>query len=202
MKCEMCGTELGQDVVFCSTCGAKIAAQDAPGSPGQSFAPVSDQPFIPGSLNQSFVPGPDQPFAPGSPDQSFAQPQQGQYQPQQSQYQGQGQYQGQYQPPYGQNQGSPQQGYPQGQYPPQYQPQYQPYVDRGKSAKVVGILALIFGCLGGFVGIILGCVGLGMSNKVLSEEPGNKSAQAGRACSVIGLILGVVIFIAVAASNA
>ena len=152
MKCEMCGAEFGQDVVFCSKCGAKVVVQDAPG-----------------------------------PDQSFAQPQQGQYQPQQSQYQGQ------YQPPYGQNQ-----GYPQGQYPPQYQH----YVDRGKSAKVVGILALIFGCLGGFVGVILGCVGLGMSNKVLIEEPGNRSAQAGRTCSVIGLILGVVIFIAVAASNA
>ena len=131
-------------------------------------------------------------------------PQQGQFPPQGHSTQGeyaQGQPpQGQYtQPPQG-----PQGPYPQGPYPPyppygQYPPQY---VDIGKSSKVVGILALIFGCMGGLIGIILGGIGLSMSNKVLMQEPGNRSAQTGRVCSGIGLALGIIIMIAVVAANA
>ena len=125
MKCEMCGTGIGEETVFCPKCGTKVLRQEG-ADPVQS------------SVEGQYQAAPEQgPQGQGQPQGQY---QQGQYQaPQPVQYQ----WQYQAQP---------------GQYPPgQYPPQYYPYADRGKSAKVVGILALIFGCLGGLIGIILVC---------------------------------------------
>ena len=192
MKCSICGMEAIGNVTFCSSCGSNMPAQEfAQTPPSGHLQPIQEFAQTPSSGRlqpaQEFAQAPQSNQQPDHMQQQ-AQPQQT-YATLQRNYQPQGQY-----PPQGQYA-------PQGQYPPhgQYYPQY---VDIGKSAKVVGILALIFGCMGGFIGIILGCIGLSMSNKVLNQEPSNKSAQTGRICSTIGLVLGVIIMVAVVAANA
>lgn len=72
---------------------------------------------------------------------------------------------------------------------------------------VLGIISILGGFCYGLFGIIFGIVGLVLANKDLSlynANPENYSqssisnAKAGRACSIIGLVLGVLVIISIA----
>ncbi len=64
---------------------------------------------------------------------------------------------------------------------------------------VLGILSIIFGCCPGFIGLILGAIGLMLAQKDfklyhanphLFEESAVKNLNAGRITAIIGLVIG------------
>jgi uncharacterized membrane protein len=72
---------------------------------------------------------------------------------------------------------------------------------------VLGILSILGGFCYGVFGIVFGIVGLVLANKDLSlynANPENYSqssisnAKAGRVCSIIGLVLGVLVILSIA----
>ncbi len=80
----------------------------------------------------------------------------------------------------------------------QAQPVQQPVQQQvGDTAPLVlGILSIVFA---GIIGLILSIVGMSKSKKVLAVMPDSGKAKAGRICSIIGLIISVISFIAVIA---
>lgn len=66
---------------------------------------------------------------------------------------------------------------------------------------VLGIISIVTCCFNGIPGIIFGGIGLYLSNKAIhinAEDPdafdGIGNAKAGKIISIIGLILGVILF--------
>ena len=93
-------------------------------------------------------------------------------------------------------------------YPPANM-QILPALPNATASLVLGILSIVmFWCCYGMVGLILGIIGLVMGNKAVSlykQSPGMYSeasfnnANAGRICSIIGLVLCAVIVILIIA---
>ncbi|MBR2562126.1 MAG: hypothetical protein IKE31_08270 [Eubacterium sp.] len=131
-----------------------------------------------------------QPFGqPEQPQQAFGQAQQTYNQTQQQFGQGQQPF----------NQGQPQ-PFNQPQYGQQYaqQPYYgQQPVKSGKStaALVLGIIALIGGFLIPFVGLICGIIGIVMAGKARREGDTSGAVKAGRILSIIGLVLSLIVIV-------
>jgi uncharacterized membrane protein len=75
------------------------------------------------------------------------------------------------------------------------------------AAIVLGILSILGGFCYGIFGIVFGIVGLVLANKDLSLYKANpenyaassfSNAKAGRVCSIIGLIIGVLVIVSIA----
>ena len=60
------------------------------------------------------------------------------------------------------------------------------------ASMVLGIVAIIFGCCGGWIGLVCGIVGLILGIVYNKKNEKNGMATAGIVCSIIGLILFVV----------
>jgi len=88
-------------------------------------------------------------------------------------------------------------------------PQFLPALPNATASLVLGILSIVmFWCCYGLVGLILGIIGLVMGSKAVAlykQSPGIYSeasfnnANAGRICSIIGLVLCAVIVILIIA---
>jgi len=92
---------------------------------------------------------------------------------------------------------------------PPVNPQYLPALPNATASLVLGILSIVmFWCCYGLIGLILGIIGLVMGSKAVAlykQSPGIYSeasfnnANAGRICSIIGLVLCAVIVILIIA---
>jgi len=81
--------------------------------------------------------------------------------------------------------------------PPAY-PQQQSALPNSTAALVLGIISIVCFCCCNFVGIALGIIGIVLGNKAVAlynQSPGVyteasfKNANAGKICSIIGLVL-------------
>jgi hypothetical protein len=78
------------------------------------------------------------------------------------------------------------------------------------AALVLGIISIVFSCCCiGIIGVIFGIIGLLLSiqaTKLYTGNPHNytassyKNANAGKICSIIGLVIGLIMFIALIAN--
>lgn len=108
-------------------------------------------------------------------------------------------------PPQGQpwQPGVPPQGQPyQGGVPPQGQPAWQPHVPGQRPVKnhqtsslVLGILSIFAALLSPLLAFVLGGIGLAFASSD-RRNFGPQASRAGRICSIVGIVLGVVMWIA------
>lgn len=116
-------------------------------------------------------------------------------------YQGQP-YQGGMPPQGAPYQGMPPQGSMPYQQPPQGQPAWQPHVpgqqpvkNHQTSSLVLGILSILSALLSPMLAFILGGIGLVFASSD-RKNFGPQTSRAGRICSIVGIVLGVVMWIA------
>lgn len=191
-----------------SQAGESSSQQGGEGVPPQS-QPVQGQPPVSGQApyqGQPGVPPQGAPYQqPGQGEPYAGQPYSGQpyQQPGQSApYQGQP-YQGgmpsQGGAPY---QGMPPQGSVPPQQPPQGQPAWQPHVpgqqpvkNHQTSSLVLGILSILAALLSPMLAFILGGIGLAFASSD-RRNFGPQASRAGRICSIVGIVLGVVMWVA------